>query len=531
MFKSKINPSAFDYEVNRAAMIEQLNLIRAASDKVVNGGNTRAKARHQSRNKLLVRDRIERLIDVGATFFECGQLAAWEMYSGDIYSAGIVTGIAPIEGVLCMIIANDATVKGGTYFPMTCKKQLRAQQIALENRLPCIYLVDSGGANLPYQSEVFPDQQDFGRAFYMQAKMSAQGIPQLAVVMGSCTAGGAYVPAMADEAIIVRNQGTIFLAGPPLVKAATGEDVSAEELGGAKMHTSISGTADQIAESDEHALSLARRSVSNFNYPIHSRLQGGEAPLLKTDELLNVIPADARQPFDIREIIARIVDGSRFDQFKSDYGPTLVCAFAEIEGEKVGIIANNGILFSESSEKGAHFIQLCCQRNIPLIFLQNITGFMVGKKYEEGGIAKHGAKLVRAVACAQVPKFTIIVGGSFGAGNYGMCGRAYDPRFLFMWPNARISVMGGEQAAGVLTQIQEDGAEDAPWSEQKRAAHKQPIRDRYEREGHPLFATARGWDDGVIDPRDTRTILAMCLSVTKQPNNEPISNQFGIFRM
>jgi len=530
MFNSKLQASTPNYEANRSYMLEELRKINAAMDSVAQGGGEALRAKHEARDKLFVRDRIAQLIDPGSRFLECGMLAAWNMYGGDIHSAGIVTGIAPVNGTLCMIIANDATVKGGTYFPMTCKKQLRAQQIAMENKLPCIYLVDSGGANLPYQSEVFPDREDFGRAFYMQAQMSAKGIPQLAVVMGSCTAGGAYVPAMADEAIIVRNQGTIFLAGPPLVKAATGEEVSAEELGGGVMHTTVSGTADQIADSDQHALALARQAVANFNYPAAPQLAGGKSPQLNSDELLNIVPADAKQPFDIREIIARVVDGSDFDEFKPDYGPTLVCAFAKVEGERVGIIANNGILFAESSEKGAHFIQLCCQRKIPLVFLQNITGFMVGKKYEAGGIAKHGAKLVRAVACAQVPKFTFIVGGSFGAGNYGMCGRAYDPRFLFMWPNARISVMGGEQAAGVLTQIQEDRSQ-TPWSDEERERFKAPIRERYETEGHPLFATARGWDDGIIDPRDTRSVLSMCLAIAKEESPEPAATQFGVFRM
>jgi len=531
MFKPSFNPYSEEGLVNRRKMFDEIAPIQSAHQAIIQGGGEAARSKHESRDKLFVRDRIDLLLDVGSPFLELGLFAGWGMYDADIHSAGIVTGIGKVNNVLCMIIANDATVKGGTYYPMTCKKQLRAQQVALENSLPCIYLVDSGGANLPHQDEVFPDREDFGRAFYMQARMSAQQIPQLAVVMGSCTAGGAYVPAMSDQAIIVRNQGTIFLAGPPLVKAATGEEVSAEALGGGEMHTSISGTADTLADSDQHALQLARSAVAQFNAPLCRALPGGLPPKLNSDELLNLIPADPRKGFDIREIITRIADDGMFEDFKPNYGATLVCGYAKFEGQLVGIVANNGILFSESAEKGAHFVQLCAQRKTPLLFLQNITGFMVGQKHEEAGIAKHGAKLVRAVACADVPKITIIVGGSYGAGNYGMCGRAYDPRFMFMWPNARISVMGGEQAAGVMAQIQEERMEKrgTPWSEAQREAFKQPIRDEYERQGHPLYASARGWDDGIIDPRDTREVICLSLTVAMQ---QPIADSnFGVFRM
>jgi 3-methylcrotonyl-CoA carboxylase beta subunit len=531
MFKPSFNPYSAEGIANRNKMLSEIAPVHIAQQAIIQGGGTAARERHESRDKLFVRDRIDLLLDPGSPFLELGLFAAWGMYDADIHSAGIVTGIGKVNDVLCMIIANDATVKGGTYYPMTCKKQLRAQQVAMENGLPCVYLVDSGGANLPHQDEVFPDREDFGRAFYMQARMSAQHIPQLAVVMGSCTAGGAYVPAMSDQAIIVRNQGTIFLAGPPLVKAATGEEVSAEALGGGEMHTSKSGTADTLADSDQHALHLARSAVNQFNAAKCVSLPGGLEPKFNSDELLNLIPADARKGFDIREIIVRIVDNSEFEDFKPNYGPTLVCGYAKIEGQLVGIVANNGILFSESAEKGAHFVQLCAQRKIPLLFLQNITGFMVGQKHEEAGIAKHGAKLVRAVACADVPKITVIVGGSYGAGNYGMCGRAYDPRFMFMWPNARISVMGGEQAAGVMAQIQEDRLEKQgkAWTDEQRESFKQPIRDEYERQGHPLYASARGWDDGIIDPRDTRKVVALSLTVALQ---QPIAeSNFGVFRM
>ncbi|WP_298634397.1 carboxyl transferase domain-containing protein [uncultured Umboniibacter sp.] len=530
MFKSTYDPLSVVSLNNREALLAAIDEIESVRQRIILGGE-KSRARHEARGKLFVRDRIDTLLDPGSPFLELGTFAAHDMYGGDIHSAGIVTGIGLVKGIACMVIANDATIKGGTYFPMTCKKQLRAQQVAMENHLPCVYLVDSGGANLPHQAEVFPDRDHFGRAFYMQAKMSAAGIPQLAVVMGSCTAGGAYVPAMADEAIIVREQGTIFLAGPPLVKAATGEDVSAEELGGGAMHTSISGTADQLADSDQHALSLARQSINRFNVPKLETVAEFEEPRYDSEEILGLIPADKRQSFDIRELIIRISDGSVFDEFKPNYGPTLCCGFATVEGRTVGVVANNGILFSESAEKGAHFVQLCAQRKIPLLFLQNITGFMVGKKHEQQGIAKHGAKLVRAVACAEVPKITIIVGGSYGAGNYGMCGRAYDPRFLFMWPNARISVMGGDQAAGVMAQIQEEqlASKGESWTAEQRAKFTQPIRDEYERQGHPLFASARGWDDGIIDPRDTRRVIAATLALSCQ---QPISDsQFGVFRM
>ena len=457
------------------------------------------------------------LLDPGTPFLEIGQLAAHEVYGEDVPAAGVIAGIGRVSGVECVIVANDATVKGGTYYPMTVKKHLRAQEIAEQNHLPCIYLVDSGGAFLPLQDEVFPDRDHFGRIFYNQANLSAQGIPQIACVMGSCTAGGAYVPAMSDETVIVREQGTIFLGGPPLVKAATGEVVSAEELGGADVHTRISGVADHMADNDTHALALARQAVANLNHakqPSAGDLPP-EAPLFDGGELYGVIPVDTRKPYDVREIIARVVDGSRFDEFKARFGATLVCGFARIEGMPVGIVANNGILFSESALKGAHFIELCCQRNIPLLFLQNITGFMVGRKYEHGGIAKDGAKLVMAVACAKVPKFTVVIGGSFGAGNYGMCGRAYSPNFLWMWPNARIGVMGGEQAASVLATVKRDGieAKGGQWPAAEEDAFKAPIRDQFEQQGHPYYASARLWDDGVIDPADTRRVLALGLAL------------------
>jgi 3-methylcrotonyl-CoA carboxylase beta subunit len=473
------------------------------------------------------------LLDPDTPFLEVGPLAALEMYQNAAPGAGLIAGIGRVSGVDCMIVCNDATVKGGTYYPMTVKKHLRAQEIALQNRLPCIYLVDSGGANLPNQDDVFPDREHFGRIFYNQAQMSAQGIPQIAVVMGSCTAGGAYMPAMSDESIIVKNQGTIFLAGPPLVKAAIGEIVSAEELGGGDVHTRLSGVADHLAQNDTHALAIARASVANLNWSKShgQRLVEPRAPLFAPEELHGVIPVDTKKPYDVHEIIARIVDGSEFDEFKARYGATLITGFAHIEGMPVGVIANNGVLFSESAMKGAHFIELCCQRKIPLVFLQNITGFMVGRKYEAEGIAKHGAKMVTAVSTATVPKFTVIIGGSFGAGNYGMCGRAYSPRFLWMWPNARISVMGGEQAAAVLATVKRDGieAKGGAWSTDEEAAFKQPILDQFEHQAHPYYASARLWDDGVIDPAQTRNVLALAISASlNAPIPEP---KFGVFRM
>ncbi len=492
-----------------------------------------ARKRHLARGKLLARDRVDALIDPGTALLELSPLAAYGMYDNQVPAAGIVTAIGRVSGRECVIVANDATVRGGTYYPMTVKKHLRAQEIAGQNRLPCIYLVDSGGAFLPAQDDVFPDREHFGRIFYNQANLSAQRIPQIAVVMGSCTAGGAYVPAMSDETIIVGNQGTIFLGGPPLVKAAIGEEVSAEELGGGDVHTRISGVADHLAESDAHALHLARRVVTNLNSvkPVNLDVIAPEQPRYDPEEIYGVIPTEARKPYDVREIIARIVDASALDEFKPRYGPTLVTGFARLFGYPLGILANNGILFSESALKGAHFIELCTQRGIPLLFLQNITGFMVGRKYEQEGIAKHGAKMVTAVACAKVPKFTILIGGSFGAGNYGMCGRAYSPRFLWMWPNARISVMGGEQAASVLATVRRDGLESAgkPWSKEDEEAFKAPIRQQYETQGHPYYATARLWDDGIIDPAQTRRVLGLAISASL---NAPIERtEFGVFRM
>ncbi|MDD2159416.1 MULTISPECIES: carboxyl transferase domain-containing protein [Pseudomonas] len=530
---TQINTRSPEFAANSAAMLTQVNDLRALLARIHEGGGAKAQERHTSRGKLLPRERINRLLDIGSPFLEIGQLAAYEVYGEDVPAAGVVAGIGRIEGVECMIVANDATVKGGSYYPLTVKKHLRAQTIAQQNRLPCIYLVDSGGANLPRQDEVFPDREHFGRIFFNQANMSAMGIPQIAVVMGSCTAGGAYVPAMADEAIMVRNQATIFLAGPPLVKAATGEVVSAEDLGGADVHCKTSGVADHYADNDEHALALARRSIANLNWRKLGVLNNRAPinPLYSSEELYGVIPADAKQPFDVREVIARTVDGSVFDEFKALFGATLVCGFAHIHGYPVAILANNGILFAESAQKGAHFIELACQRGIPLLFLQNITGFMVGKKYEAGGIAKHGAKLVNAVACAKVPKFTVIIGGSFGAGNYGMCGRAFEPRFLWMWPNARIGVMGAEQAAGVLVQVKHEQAARAgqSFSAEDEAALKQPILEQYERQGHPYYSSARLWDDGVIDPAQTRDVLGLALSASLNAPIEP--TQFGIFRM
>nr|WP_280636415.1 carboxyl transferase domain-containing protein [Endozoicomonas sp. G2_1] len=514
-------------------MQAQVDDLTAKIGQIKQGGGDKSRERHLSRGKLLPRDRVNALLDPGSAFLEFSQLAAYQVYQDNVPAAGIITGIGRVGGQECVIVANDATVKGGTYYPLTVKKHLRAQTIAQENNLPCIYLVDSGGANLPNQDDVFPDKEHFGRIFFNQANMSAQNIPQIAVVMGSCTAGGAYVPAMADESIIVKEQGTIFLAGPPLVKAATGEVVSAEDLGGADVHCKTSGVADHYAQNDDHALHLARTAVANLNRvkPMQLNIEAVQAPAYKVEEIYGVIPKDARQQYDVREVIARIVDGSEFDEFKALYGNTLVCGFARIFGYPVGIVANNGILFGESAQKGAHFVELCAQRKIPLVFLQNITGFMVGQQYEAGGIAKHGAKMVTAVACAQVPKFTVLIGGSFGAGNYGMCGRAYDPRFLFMWPNARISVMGGEQAAGVLAQVKTDQLEKRgeTWSEQEQAAFKQPIIDDYEHQGHPYYASARLWDDGVIDPADTRQVLGLAISASL---NKPIEDtRFGIFRM
>jgi 3-methylcrotonyl-CoA carboxylase beta subunit len=530
---SRINPRTEEFAANAAAMRALVDDLNATLAKVAEGGGADARSKHTARGKLLPRERIERLLDPDTPFLEIAPLAALGLYDGAAPGAGIVAGIGRVGGVECVIVCNDATVKGGTYFPLTVKKHLRAQEIAAQNRLPCIYLVDSGGANLPTQDEVFPDREHFGRIFYNQANLSAAGIPQLAVVMGSCTAGGAYVPAMSDEAIIVKEQGTIFLGGPPLVKAAIGEVVSAEELGGGDVHTRLSGVADHLAENDLHALALARRCVANLNWrkTAPPALREPRPPRHDVGELHGVVPSDTRKPYDVREIVARIVDDSEFDEFKARYGTTLVTGFAHIEGMPVGILGNNGILFGESAQKGAHFIELCCQRKIPLVFLQNITGFMVGRKHENEGIAKHGAKMVTAVATANVPKFTVIVGGSFGAGNYGMCGRAYSPRFLWLWPNARVSVMGGEQAASVLATVRRDGieAKGSRWSAEDEAAFRKPILEQYERQGHPYYASARLWDDGVIDPADTRRVLALGLSASL---NAPIPDaKFGIFRM
>ena len=530
---TQLNTRSPEFAANSAAMLEQVNDLRALLGRISEGGGAIAQQRHTARGKLLVRERINALLDPGSAFLEVSALAAHEVYGEDVPAAGVVAGIGRVEGVECMIIGNDATVKGGSYYPLTVKKHIRAQTIAQQNRLPCIYLVDSGGANLPRQDEVFPDREHFGRIFFNQANMSAQRIPQIAVVMGSCTAGGAYVPAMADETIMVRNQATIFLAGPPLVKAATGEVVTAEELGGADVHCKTSGVADHYAENDAHALAIARRCVANLNWRKQGRVESAapRTPLYASEELYGVIPADAKQPFDVREVIARLVDGSEFDEFKALFGTTLVCGFARLHGYPVAILANNGILFAEAAQKGAHFIELACQRGIPLLFLQNITGFMVGQKYEAGGIAKHGAKLVTAVACARVPKFTVIIGGSFGAGNYGMCGRAYDPRFLWMWPNARIGVMGAAQAAGVLTQVKREQAERSgkTFSAEEEEAIRQPILEQYERQGHPYYSSARLWDDGVIDPAQTREVLALALSASLNAPIEP--TPFGVFRM
>jgi len=538
VLQTQLNSRSADFLTNAAALQSVVDDLRVQLKKSAAGGGEKAKAKHVARGKLPPRERVQMLLDPGTPFLELAPLAAHAMYLNkegieDAPCAGMIAGIGRVNGVDCMIVCNDATVKGGTYYPMTVKKHLRAQEVAQQNNLPCIYLVDSGGANLPNQDEVFPDRDHFGRIFYNQANMSALGIPQIAVVMGSCTAGGAYVPAMSDETIIVKNQGTIFLGGPPLVKAATGEVVSAEDLGGGDVHTRLSGVADHLAQNDAHALALARQAVGSLNRKKNIELQLREpvAPLYASQEIYGVIPADSRKPFDVREIIARIVDGSEFAEFKARFGPTLVCGFAHIEGMPVGIIANNGILFSESALKGAHFIELCCQRKVPLVFLQNITGFMVGRKYENEGIARNGAKMVTAVATAKVPKFTVIIGGSFGAGNYGMCGRAFSPRFLWMWPNARICVMGGEQAAGVLATVKRDGIEarGGAWSSEEEATFKQPILDQFGAQSHPYYASARLWDDGVIDPADTRRVLALGLSASL---NAPIEDtKFGLFRM
>ena len=533
MLETALDLRSPEARANAEAMGALVQDLRAIADRVRAGGGEAARAKHLARGKLLPRDRIRALIDPASPFLEIGQLAAHGLYGGEVPSAGLIAGVGRVSGRECMIVANDATVKGGTYFPLTVQKHLRAQEVAQQNRLPCLYLVDSGGANLPNQDEVFPGRDHFGRIFFNQATMSAQGIAQIAVVMGSCTAGGAYVPAMSDESVIVRDQGTIFLAGPPLVKAATGEIVTAEELGGADVHSRVSGVTDHYAENDSHALGIARGIVASLNQVKRPELElrRPEPPRYDPAELYGVVPADRRAQYDVREIIARLVDGSVLDEFKRLYGPTLVCGFAHIWGYPVGIIANNGVLFGESAQKGAHFVELCAQRGVPLVFLQNITGFMVGKRYETGGIAKDGAKMVTAVATAAVPKFTVIIGGSFGAGNYGMCGRAYSPRFLWMWPNARIGVMGGEQAASVLATVRRDGIEGrgGAWSAEEEEAFKAPIRDQYETQGHPYYSSARLWDDGVIDPADTRRVLALSLSASL---NAPIpQTRFGLFRM
>ena len=538
ILETQLNARSADFQANAQAMQAVVDDLKAQIAKAALGGGEAARAKHTARGKLLPRDRVQMLLDPGTPFLELSPLAALNMYpdrdgTDSAPCAGVIAGIGRVSGVDCLIVCNDATVKGGTYYPMTVKKHLRAQEVAMQNNLTCIYLVDSGGANLPNQDDVFPDREHFGRIFYNQANMSANGIAQIAVVMGSCTAGGAYVPAMSDETIIVKNQGTIFLGGPPLVKAAIGEIVSAEDLGGGDVHTRLSGVADHLAQNDAHALALARQAVATLNRRkvATQALREPRAPMYDPKEIYGVIPVDTRKPYDVREIIARIVDGSEFHEFKARYGATLVCGFAHIEGMPIGIVANNGVLFSESAQKGAHFIELCCQRKVPLLFLQNITGFMVGRKYESEGIARHGAKMVTAVATAQVPKFTIIIGGSYGAGNYGMCGRAYSPRFLWMWPNARISVMGGEQAASVLATVRRDGieAKGGSWSSEEEAKFKQPLLDQFAHQSHPYYASARLWDDGVIDPADTRRVLGLALSATlNTPIGEP---KFGVFRM
>jgi 3-methylcrotonyl-CoA carboxylase beta subunit len=530
---SQITSGSESFRANRAAHEEMLAAVAGAAAQAAAGGGEKALARHVSRGKMAPRARVANLLDPGSPFLELGATAAHGMYGGDAPGAGLITGIGRVMGQEVMVVANDATVKGGTYYPMTVKKHLRAQEVAEQNLLPCVYLVDSGGANLPNQDEVFPDRDHFGRIFFNQAQMSAKGIPQIAVVMGSCTAGGAYVPAMSDVTIIVKEQGTIFLAGPPLVKAATGEVVTAEDLGGGDVHTRLSGVADYLAEDDGHALALARRAVGNLNRnkPSSMRWETPEDPAYDPEEILGLVPADLRTPYDIREVIARIVDGSRLDEFKARFGETLVTGFAHIEGCPVGIIANNGVLFSEAAIKGAHFVELCSQRNIPLIFLQNITGFMVGRKYENEGIARHGAKMVTAVATTNVPKITCLVGGSFGAGNYGMAGRAFGPRFLWTWPNSRISVMGGEQAAGVLATVRREGIErnGGSWSAEEEAEFKRPTIEMFAEQSHPLYASARLWDDGIIDPRKTRNVLSLSLSACLNAPIEP--TRFGLFRM
>lgn len=532
-FKSQIDTRSALFNSNTESMHRCVEDLRNTIILIQQGGSSKAKEKHQARNKLLARDRIDTLLDAGSAFLELSILAAHEVYDAPVPCASIICGIGKVSNTLCMIIANDATVKGGTYYPLTVKKHLRAQAIAEQNRLPCIYMVDSGGAYLPLQDEIFPDNNHFGRIFFNQARMSSLGIPQLAIVMGSCTAGGAYVPAMADESIIVKGNGTIFLAGPPLVKAATGEVVDAETLGGATLHCSESGVTDHFAEDDVHALQIARNSIAHLKVidqsldPERDRCE----PHYDGEEIYGIVPPNVNTPYDVREIIARLVDDSNFDEFKQQFGTTLVCCFAYIQGYRVGILANNGVLYSESAQKGAHFIQLCSQRNIPLLFLQNISGFMVGQKYEAGGIAKHGAKLVTAVACADVPKLTVIIGGSFGAGNYGMCGRAFDPSFLFIWPNARISVMGGEQAATVLSQVKEDNLlrQGKSWNDQEKSAFERPVLESYNHQGHPYYASARLWDDAVIDPADTRNVLGLCLAVCKNaPKKE---TRYGTFRM
>ena len=534
VIKTKIDRSSDDFKKNAEAHEALAGELREVNDYVVQGGTERSRERHLARGKLLVRDRIGKLLDEGSDFLEIGRLAAWQVYSDDIPSAGLVAGIGRIHGHECMVVANDATVKGGTYYPLTVKKHLRAQEIAEQNDLPCIYLVDSGGAFLPRQDEVFPDRDHFGRIFFNQARLSAQGTPQIAVVMGSCTAGGAYVPAMCDESVIVRNQGTIFLGGPPLVKAATGEVVDAETLGGGSVHSRISGVTDHLADDDTHALAIAREIVANLNIRRETNVARRESsePAYPAEDIYGIVSREYRYPYDVREVVARIVDASEFQEFKKLYGATLVCGFAHIDGYPVGIVANNGILFPESAQKGAHFVQLCNRRGIPLVFLQNITGFMVGKRVEHAGIAKDGAKMVNAVATATVPKFTVVIGGSFGAGNYAMCGRAYGPRFMWMWPNARISVMGGEQASLVLSTVKSEGldARGESWTDKDRADYEDMIRQQYETQGHPFYASARLWDDGVIDPVDTRAVLAHGLSAAlhRAPDEE---TPFGIFRM
>lgn len=532
IIQTKINTDSPLYHKNHQHMSELVKTLHSDIATIKQGGGEKAIARQRAKGKLPVRERITALLDSDSEFLEIGQFAAWQVYEESIPCAGVVAGIGKVNGIDCMVLANDPSVKGGTYYPLTVKKHLRAQEIAQRCHLPCIYLVDSGGANLPHQSEVFPDKDHFGRIFFNQARMSAQGIPQIAVVLGLCTAGGAYIPAMADVSIIVKQQGTIFLAGPPLVKAATGEVVTEEELGGADVHCKKSGVADYYAQDERHAMELARQAIANTNTAnVGETPAEFDKPRYDADELYGIVNADLRLSFDVREVIARLVDGSDFDEFKALYGSTLVCGFARLEGQLIGIVANNGILFSESAQKGAHFIELCAKRKIPLLFLQNITGFMVGKKYEEGGIAKHGAKLVMAVACADVPKFTIIIGGSYGAGNYGMCGRAYDPTMMWMWPNARISVMGGEQAAGVLTQVKGEVLQRSGnrWNDEEQQAFKQSIVELYNRQGHPYYASARLWDDGILDPKDTRKVLSQAL---KAALNAPIqTSEFGIFRM